>query len=271
MTRTPLLVASDLDGTMLRSDGTLSERTVSAVAAIERAGIRFVLATARPPRWMHDLLPVVGHDGLAICSNGAFVYDVVRRAVVAERTISRSVVGEIVASLRSAIPGISFAVETRVGFGMEPTYVDLYTPPEGTPVADVAALLESDEPGKLLARAPGFDDAAFLSRVVEVVGTRAVVAHSGVGGLAEMSARGVTKAAVLRDWAADMGVDAADVVAFGDMPNDLAMLSWAGTSYAVANAHPDVLAAATHRCGSNDEDGVAEVLETFASNRLPGR
>ncbi len=108
----------------------------------------------------------------------------------------------------------------------------------------------------------------FLSAVVETVGERAIVAYSGSSGLAEMSAPGVTKAAVLADWCADWGISAGDVVAFGDMPNDLPMLTWAGTSYAVANAHPDVVAAASHTCPSNDEDGVASVLEAIVAGQI---
>jgi hydroxymethylpyrimidine pyrophosphatase-like HAD family hydrolase len=259
------LVVSDLDGTLLRSDGSVSARTVEAIEAVQRAGLRWVLATARPPRWMHDLLSIVGEHGMAICSNGAFTYDVGARRVVAERTMSRETVVEVAGLLRTAIPEISFAVETRRGFGMEPTYVDLYTPPEGSPVASIGELLDTDLPGKLLARAPELDHADFLSSVVEIVGERAVVAYSGSSGLAEMSAPGVTKAAVLADWCAELGIASRDVVAFGDMPNDLPMLSWAGTSYAVANAHPDVVAVADHVCPANDDDGVATILEQLVA------
>jgi hydroxymethylpyrimidine pyrophosphatase-like HAD family hydrolase len=60
--------------------------------------------------------------------------------------------------------------------------------------------------------------------------------------------------------AEELGVPAAGAVAFGDMPNDLPMLGWAGTSYAMANGHPDVRAAADHVAPANDDDGVAEVL-----------
>ena len=101
----------------------------------------------------------------------------------------------------------------------------------------------------------------FLARVAEVVGDRGIVAYSGAGGLAEISAPGVTKAAALESWCDGLGIGAEDVWAFGDMPNDLPMIVWAGTSFAVANAHPDVIAAADHVCPSNDEDGVAQVLE----------
>lgn len=264
MTRTPLLVASDLDGTLLRSDGTVSARTVAAVAAIQRVGIRFVVATARPPRWLHDLLHVVGEHGLAICSNGAFTYDVAGRRVLSERTLSANTAREIVLLLRAEIPGVSFAVENRFGFGLEPSYIVDHEAPVHSPVADVLDLL-APAPGKLLARAPGMAPGAFIDAATRVIGDRAVLAYSGAVGLAEISARGVTKAAVLADWAASWGVDAADVCAFGDMPNDLAMLSWAGASYAVTNAHPAVRAAATYTCRGNDDDGVARILETFAT------
>ncbi|MGH3496499.1 MAG: HAD family hydrolase [Nocardioidaceae bacterium] len=113
----------------------------------------------------------------------------------------------------------------------------------------------------MLARCDSVAPSEFHRRVAAVVGDRAVPAYSGASGLAEISAAGVTKAAALASWCTDLGIDQGEVWAFGDMPNDLPMLAWAGRSYAVANAHPDVLAMADRRCGSNDDDGVAEVLE----------
>ena len=257
--RPPRLVATDLDGTLLRSDGSVSRYTVDVVRAVQAAGIEFVLATARPPRWLHELTDLVGDHGLAVCGNGAFVYDVRRREVVAERAIDPGVVIDIVGDLRRALPGIAFAVERRDGFGREPGYVPLHPTPPDVPVAPLEELLEPP-PGKLLARAPHLDGVRFLEQVTRLVGDRAVVAFSGAGGLAEISGAGVTKAVVLAQWCTERGIGADEVWAFGDMPNDLAMLAWAGTSFAVANAHPDVAAVTTHRCRGNDEDGVATAL-----------
>ena len=79
--------------------------------------------------------------------------------------------------------------------------------------------------------------------------------------LLEVSASGITKATTLAKVADQLGVEPDDVVAFGDMPNDLPMLGWAGTAYGVANAHPDVLAAVDRVAPANDDDGVAQVLE----------
>jgi hydroxymethylpyrimidine pyrophosphatase-like HAD family hydrolase len=94
------------------------------------------------------------------------------------------------------------------------------------------------------------------------VGDDAVATWSGEG-LVEISAPGVTKAATLSLVADELGVAAPDVVAFGDMPNDLPMLEWAGTAYAMANADPLVLQAADHLAPSNDHDGVARVLASL--------
>ena len=76
-----------------------------------------------------------------------------------------------------------------------------------------------------------------------------------------MSAAGVSKASTLELLCEERGIGADEVVAFGDMPNDLAMLQWAGTSYAMANAHPSVLALAERTAPPNEQDGVATVLE----------
>jgi hydroxymethylpyrimidine pyrophosphatase-like HAD family hydrolase len=266
----PRLVATDLDGTLLRTDGTVSDGTVAVLRAVEREGVRLVVVTARPPRWMHDLLDVIGEHGLAIYANGAFVYDVVGRRVVSEHTLTRDVVTEIAADLRQALPGIAFAVEHREGIGREPNYVELHPVPPGSPIAVLEQLIDPP-PGKLLARHEELDPEAFVAAVTRVVGDRAVVVYSGLGGLAEIRALGVTKAAALADWCLEHGVDASDVWAFGDMPNDVPMLSWAGRSYAVANAHPDVAAVATDRCASNDDDGVARVLAEALGIDAPRR
>jgi len=85
--------------------------------------------------------------------------------------------------------------------------------------------------------------------------------HSGGAGLIELSAAAVTKAGALAELCRRWGVTAEEVIAFGDMPNDGPMLRWAGQSWAVANAHPEARAAATDVTASNDEDGVARILE----------
>ena len=260
----PRLVASDLDGTLLRPDGSVSDRTRRAVWGLADQGIAFVIVTARPPRWLHELADLVGPHGAAVCANGAFVYDVAARTVREVHGIPDGLVTDLVGELRAAVPGVRFGAERASGAMVEPGYpgADLDRGAEAVRVAPIQD--RGGEPvGKLLAVAPHWDEADFLDRVASVVGDRAHLAYSGAHGLAEITGPGVTKAAGLARWAGDLGVGPTDVWAFGDMPNDLPMLHWAGRSYAVANAHPDVLAAASHRCPANSQDGVAWALESL--------
>jgi hydroxymethylpyrimidine pyrophosphatase-like HAD family hydrolase len=106
------------------------------------------------------------------------------------------------------------------------------------------------------------DDLLALARGV-VAEEVATLTHSSYDGLLEISAAGITKATTLAEVVGRCGHGAADVVAFGDMPNDLPMLAWAGHSVAVANAHDEVLAAVDEVTASNDDDGVAQVLEAL--------
>lgn len=260
------LVATDLDGTLLGKDGVCSQRTRAVLAAVEDAGIQVVMVTARPPRWLHGLADVVGGHGLALCANGAFVYDVRSRQVLREHCLDGAVVERIARDLRKALPGIVFAVETRIGFSRELGYLDDYTTPSDACAVTIEGLLDP-LPGKILARCGGMAADLLHAVINDVVGDRAVVSYSGATGLAEISAAGVTKAAALGDWCATHGIDSADVIAFGDMPNDLPMLTWAGRSFGVANAHPDVLAMVDEVCASNDEHGVAQVLEALLEGR----
>lgn len=257
----PRLIATDLDGTLLRSDGTVSQRSVDALRAVADAGLETVLVTARPPRWLDELAHVVGASGVAICGNGAFRYDVAEKRVFEERTIDRDVVTEIVHDLRREIPGTGFAAERSTGLAAECMFAAIHDHPEDLVTTSEIELLDDALVGKLLARNPHLTDEEFIAAATEVVGHRAIVAFSGAGGLAEISAVGVTKAAALAEWCAERRITAEEVWAFGDMPNDLPMLTWAGRSFAVANAHDEVLAAATDRAAANDEDGVAKVLE----------
>jgi len=259
--RVPRLVATDLDGTLLRSDGTVSARTRAALAAADEAGIDVVFVTARPPRWVDSLIGAVGTHGIVICANGAAVYDVHAREVLAERGMSAELVTRLARELRAELPGIAFAVERQAGIGTESGFSGPHPLPPGSPVVTMVEETLTGATYKLLALRPGAEPDGFLRAVTRLIGDLAVLADSGASGLAEISGPGVTKAATLARWAASRGIGPHDVWAFGDAPNDLDMLAWAGTSFAVANAQPPVRAAATRACGANDDDGVAIEIE----------
>jgi hydroxymethylpyrimidine pyrophosphatase-like HAD family hydrolase len=257
----PLLVATDLDGTIVREDRTISERTVAAFARVEAAGARFVLVTGRPPRVMPSVAEIFGHRGTAICANGALAYDMRTETIVALHLIPPPVLAAAAAALRAAVPGIGIAVEYPDGYAADTLFQALDWD-RNQSIARVADdVLFARPASKLLGRHFGYSCDDLLALALPALEGLVGVTHSNSKGLVEAAALGVSKATVVAEIAATHGIGRESVIAFGDMPNDLPLLAWAGTSCAVANAHPAVLAAATHIIGSNDEDGVAEYLE----------
>ncbi|MGN6472767.1 MAG: HAD family hydrolase [Mycobacteriales bacterium] len=256
------VVATDLDGTVVRSDGTISARTRDALVAARDAGALIVIATGRPPRWLRGIAEATGHNGVAICANGALVYDFASEAIVDSRPLDLDAVRVLMKELRASVPGVAFAIERVDGqFAHEPDYHPRWEPEDETFVGDLEQVF--DVPiAKLLGRVEGAGSDDLLAMARASVGNGlATLTHSSIDGLLEVMAHGVTKASTLDAWLAGHGLSASDVVAFGDMPNDVELLSWAGHGVAVANAHPEVLAVADEITGTNDADGVAEVLE----------
>ncbi|MEO3800024.1 HAD family hydrolase [Nonomuraea sp. B1E8] len=252
-------MATDLDGTALRTDGTVSPRTAAAFAKVEESGAALVFVTGRPPRWMGGVAGAVRHHGLAICANGALIYDLHTERIVESHLITVDVLEEVVAQLRANVSDLAFSVEYEAGFAHESDFL-LGTLDKAKGTAR-AGSLTARPCAKLLALHPGMGPDELQATVHELVGHLVTATHSSRRGLIEMSARGVTKASALAALAAQHEIRPAQAVAFGDMPNDLPMLSWAGTAYAVANAHPAVLAAVDHVTATNDADGVAQVIE----------
>ncbi|KQT90775.1 hypothetical protein ASG49_13600 [Marmoricola sp. Leaf446] len=254
------LVATDLDGTLLRSDGTLSPRTVAALADARTAGLDVVFVTGRPLRWATQVFDHVGGHGLAIAANGALLWDVDADRARLVRALERDAALRVGRSVRAAVPGTMLAVETVDGFGLEPDYLPGHPLTEGARRGPFEELVDAPVL-KLLVRREGAVADDYAADVVAAAEGLATVTWSSSGSLLELSAPGVTKASTLELLCADLGVERREVVAFGDMPNDLAMLRWAGTSYAMANAHEAALEAADRVALSNDEDGVAAVIE----------
>ncbi|MEU8514542.1 HAD family hydrolase [Kitasatospora sp. NPDC048722] len=274
--RAPRLIATDLDGTLLCSGGTVTDRTADALAAAEAAGVRVVFVTGRPPRWMQQVSPHIGGHGVAICSNGGAVVDVRRGELLEAFPLPAETALAVVAILRAKLPGTSFAFEYPAGFAREPGYeVPMWGEDVDHPVGPAELLLGPGGPVrglfKLLAKHPDLDPDKLLGEAREAAGHLAEITRSAPIPLLEISAPGVTKASTLARWCAGHGIDRAEVVAFGDMPNDLEMLDWAGTAYAVANAHPQVLAAVPLHTVSNEQDGVAAVLERILGLPQPKR
>ena len=263
----PRLAAIDLDGTLLRSDLSVSQRTRAALAAAAGAGIEIVTVTARSPRSVRVIAAGAGLGGVAICANGATVYDLDADTIVRHDPLPAAIAHRIARGLRERVPGVAFGWELELRFGSEPAYEALrdgarWPRPEGSfPPCDVLAW--RDPMTKLLARLPGADLEEVLAIARELGGDEAEATLAGHE-FVEVMARGVAKEAALARLASERGLDASEVVAFGDHVTDAGMLAWAGLGVAVENAHPTALAAADEVTASNDADGVAVVLERLS-------
>jgi Cof subfamily protein (haloacid dehalogenase superfamily) len=259
------LVASDIDGTLIRSDGALSVRTKAALNAVVDAGSTFILATGRPPRWVHPIAEMTGHQGLAVCSNGALVIDLTDERVIDQRLHDRANALSAAQAVRSLLPDATFAVDGPSGFGHVPGYTTVFNHGRDVRVAPLEELLDG-QLTKIMLRHPDMN-AEVLRELITVIGDHATVTFGSMGDdlgpntLVELMPFGVTKADALSRIAHRYDAGADDVIAFGDMPNDIDMLAWAGHGVAMANAHPLAKDAANEVTESNDDDGVAVVLE----------
>lgn len=262
------LVATDLDGTLLRSDGSVSDRTRALLASLRERGIPLVMVSARPPRDLRRIAASVGVAGVAVGCNGALLYDTASDCILDHWPLSAEVATRLAITLRQTLPDVCFAIENGLYAGWESGYLAIRgrEPQPEDYIADALTLC-STPISKLLVRHPtlGADELLAVGR--EVAGEDAVATHSG-SRLLEISAPGVDKATALAALCARLEIAPASVVTFGDMPNDVPMLRWAGLGIAVANAHSDALAAADAVTASNNDDGLAVALETlFARQR----
>jgi Cof subfamily protein (haloacid dehalogenase superfamily) len=255
------VIATDLDGTLLRSDSTLSDRTRAALRAVRSAGVRVVAATARPARVIEDIF---GGDELldiALCGNGSVRYEVGTHRLVITHPLPQGLTSHVMAQIARLVPGAGFAVETGHRVLFEPGY--RFRPTldnDRVPVGSLAELV-AEPLVKLMVWLPDSDPDAAWAVLRPELGALIECTWSAERAPLEIAAIGVDKAVALAALCQDWSVTRTDVIAFGDAPNDVSMLAWAGIGYAVANAHDVVLAATRHHIASNDADGVAQVLE----------
>ncbi|MCT1434429.1 HAD family hydrolase [Dietzia maris] len=275
MTRSrPLLVASDVDGTLIDNDHLVPAANRAVVADLVSDGATFVLATGRPPRWLPQVVDQLPVAPLAVCANGAVIMDTDSGEFLATSLLDPETLAAIDEVLRRLLPGSGIAAE-RLGadaadadFVASPDYEHAWIHPAHLEVGHDEVL--SEPVLKLLARVPGMPSADMVAALRGEVDHLADLTYSTTDGLIEFAARGVTKASGLSRIATGTAAGAAVpsdavpvTVAFGDMPNDLEMLRWADHGVAMGNAIPSVHAAADEVTLTNDEAGIAHVLRRW--------
>ncbi|MFH0411459.1 HAD family hydrolase [Corynebacterium sp. L4756] len=270
----PKFIASDIDGTFLNPDHRVVPRNRDVVVNAVQAGAKFALATGRPHRWIEPVLEQLPIRPLCVTSNGAVVYDSDQDRVVRAIELETEAMGDIVTAAQEIMirhGGVSFAVE-RAGMTANDPLDTLYVVDEmyasqtdfhGFGVESVEGVVGTPAV-KLIIRNTAMDSSELFELInPHVDPEKAHVTFSMPDGMLEVAAPGVTKEVGVEYLADHYEIAQKDVIAFGDMPNDIEMLQWAGRGIAMANAHESVKAAADEVTVSNAEAGVAHILEQW--------
>lgn len=267
----PKLIATDLDGTIVRSDETVSGYTHAVFDRVRAAGIPIVGATGRGPR-LEELSRIdLPHADLMVLGGGGRVLDLREPGpprVLRDARLPGTVVADLVTSLEARLGPLKLLVEVldtpRAPLWGDP--VDDWPYPDALQVRDRAHFFNHQVIKAFVRLAdtpPDSGEDSLLAAARSLVPADVVAfTHSGLGWV-EICPPNVDKATGLAVVAADLGVDPADVLVFGDMPNDIPMFEWAGHRVAVANAHQEILTLADEVTLSNDRDGVAVYLDSL--------
>ncbi|WP_293771695.1 HAD family hydrolase [uncultured Corynebacterium sp.] len=275
MERAPRLIASDIDGTFLDRNHRVTKRNRDVVVRAVAAGAHFALSTGRPFRWIAPVLDQLPLRPLCVTSNGAVIYDPAADAVVLAHELQPDTLAELADVALTATArygGVGFGAE-RAGasasdavdelFVVDPVYArnDIFM--EGFGLHDLDVVTGSPAV-KFIIRNPHLSSHELYELIApHVDAERAHVTYSMDDGLLEVAAPGVTKAHGVA-WLADhYGVARDEIVAFGDMPNDIEMLQWVGYGVAMGNAADSVKEAADYVTEPNHQGGVAKVLERW--------
>ncbi|MFD5013035.1 HAD family hydrolase [Streptomyces chartreusis] len=263
------LIATDLDGTLLRGDDTLSDRTLDALGRVVAAGAQHLVVTGRPAPRVRPLLDILGSTGLAVCGQGAQLYDAGADRLLWSVTLDRELAETALGKIEAEVGQVYAAVDQDGVDGLtliEPGYL---MPHPTLPAVRVRRRddLWCEPISKVLLRHPTLSDDELAATARAVVGSLATVTMSGPGTV-ELQPCGITKATGLALAAEHLGLGPRETIAFGDMPNDIPMFDWAARGVAMANAHPELKAVADEITASNEDDGIAVVLERVFADTL---
>ncbi|MEU2795079.1 HAD family hydrolase [Streptomyces sp. NPDC007117] len=256
------LVATDLDGTLLRPDGTVSARSRAALGRAAASGARHLIVTGRPVPGIRALLADLAYTGLVVCGQGTQLYDADAGRLLRSATLDREAADTALGKIEAEVGAVFAAVDQDGADGV--TLIEAgYRMPNPTLPAQRVGSREAlwERPViKVLVRHPELGDDALTAAARGAVGDLATVTMAGPGTV-ELAPRGVDKGTGLAAAAELLDIGAERTVAFGDMPNDLPMFAGSGLRVAMGNAHPELRAAADEVTLTHAEDGVAVVLE----------
>ena len=265
--RIPKLVAFDVDGTLVGRDGQVSERTRRTLDRLRSTGIAVALATGRSMADAEVTLAQVGGADWMVCGNGSTLFDPADGVFLRDRFLPEDLVEPVMEGLRGKLDGIGLALELsrsmldEVGFSSR-----VPEPSQAPPVLDALAAWRADRPAvrRVICFHDDFDHrlddlAAMVSSLID---HRCQVQYGGLR-IVEVAPAGDNKAVALQVLTDHLGIEPADVLAFGDGRNDIEMLEWAGVGVAMGNAHPEVQRRADAVTATVDGEGIEAYLGSF--------
>jgi 5-amino-6-(5-phospho-D-ribitylamino)uracil phosphatase len=258
------MVAIDLDGTLLSSRKTITPKTHTAIRHALAAGVKVVLATARPPRSVRAYYEALKLNTPTANYNGALIWDEVRRKALEHVPLEAAVARKVIDWGRKQYPELMVSVEI-----LDKWYTDHYsdlpeymteTAKQFTPdfIGPLDAFLKTPITKLMLLGEPG--RIVELEKEIAVKFVREVTQTRSDSYLLQLMNPKTSKAGAVKKIAEMMGIQAEEVLALGDAPNDVDMLEWAGMAAVPENAWPEAKAVADMVVPSNDEDGVAVAL-----------
>lgn len=262
-----MLIATDLDGTLLRPDNTISPRALAAIVAAEEAGVPVVPVTGRQIGGLGCILDAFSR--YAVASNGAIAFDLGHDDVLFRRPTRAAAVDRFVDAVLGYAPDACFASIREDGrvFAVTDGYLDLCWPEEL--IKDPAEFqhvdvddIRSHDCLKIMVRSAALPLDEFVARTLALRIEGVHTSNSGFP-MVEMCADGLDKATGLDLMSETLGITAADVVALGDGGNDVEMLAWAGRSFAMGDGQSVAKQAATDIAPPAADEGFARVVESL--------
>jgi len=268
----------DIDGTLMNSQRKISERTKNALLEAQNRGIKLILASGRPIRGMLDVmheLEMDKHHGLVVAYNGASVMDCESKEIVFNKAMTAEEAQSVLNHVKN------FEVIPMVAKD-DTMYVNNVYKGMLTYKNNQINIIEYESRGGNYLLCEKSDLAEFvdfpLNKILlagdpEYLKTNHIrISEPFIGKLSSMftaafyyefTAQGIDKANALNEVLVPMGIKPEDTISFGDGQNDLSIINFAGIGVAMGNAVDELKKAADEITLSNDEDGIAHVLERY--------
>lgn len=270
------LIAIDIDGTLLNDDRKITPAVYQALKAAEAQGVRIVLCTGRPLTGVQDLLTELDlftDNDFVITYNGSLVQKTKDQAIISEFGLSHEDYAFVEMTARQL--GVHLHVETQDTMFTANRDISPYTvyeaflvnmplkyrtPEEMTPDLNIIKMMMIDEPALL--------DSVIPQLPVTLTEQYNVVKSAPF--FLEVLNKKAHKGAAVKKLAEHLGIDQSEVMAIGDNENDLTMVEYAGIGVAMANATENVRNMADVITASNEEDGVAKVINEYVLQTKEG-